>query len=51
MKNKVMIDNQSKFTTEDVMEYLSGTTTKLRDLISVKTFYGTYYDNIVINDV
>jgi hypothetical protein len=43
-----MIENRTSFDMQDVMEYLSGITTKLRDKISVTTVEGMYYDNIVI---
>jgi len=48
---KVMIENQTEFSMNDVYEYLSGVTTKLRDKINVTTVKGTYYDNIYITNI
>lgn len=50
MKHKVMIDNDSKFSMSDVLEYLSGYTTKLLDKINVITVEGRYYDNVIIKN-
>lgn len=51
MINKVMIENKSSHSMSDVMNYLAGYTTKLNGIIEVITIPGTYYDNIIINDI
>ena len=49
--SKVMIDNRSSFSDDEVMNYLAGYTTKLNDKIEVLRTEGEYYNNIVVRDV
>lgn len=45
-----MINNGTKYTMVDIMEYLAGYTTKLKNKIIVLHESGRYYDTVVINE-
>jgi hypothetical protein len=48
MNTRTIIDNNSSYTFDEVMNYLAGYTTKLNGLIEVTKSQGTYYENIVM---
>ena len=50
-KKQVMIYNHTEHSMTDIYDYLSGTTTKLRDKIQVHTETGLYYDTIRVLDI
>ena len=47
---QVMIYNNTKFSMTDIYEYLSGFTTKLKNMIITHTEKGQYYNTIFITN-